>query len=243
MAQSTIHAVYLGENHEIQKHILRGCGQSVSLQALSAAAEVVKALESRCIDIVCLDHNYSETLRLIRQFPLARLTKFYFVIAVAANEVSCRRLGNRGVQYLTTYQTASIEVPEMLKSCIALIRLEQREKPRTAMHLPAMIRAGRGTYSPAIITDISESGCRISTAQLLASDSEVSLRFQIGDTDLHLDASAKVVWTDSVGQAGLVFSYIYPAQFLRLRAWLSRRYGRIFLPMAEPIQGMATAAC
>ena len=237
-----IQAVYLGEDREIEKHFSRLDGRGVSLKAAATAEELLKALESRCIDIVCLDHNYPETARLIRQFPLARLTKLYFVIAVAANEVSCRRLSNRGVQYLTTYQLAAKQIPEMIKACVALIRLEQRERPRTAMRLPAIIRAGAGAYLPAIITDISESGCRISTDAWLTSDSEISLRFQIDETDMHLDASAKVVWTDSVGQAGLLFSYIYPAQFLRLRAWLSRRYGRIPLPHAETMHGMVAGA-
>ena len=240
--RQAIQAAYLGEDREIQKHLLRGCGKGVSIEAASTAEELLKILESRSIDIVCLDHSCSETRRLIRQFPLARLSKLYFVIAVVANEASCRRLSNLGIQYLSTYRLAAKQIPEMLEACIALINLEQREKPRTAMHLPAMIREGAGQYFPAIITDISESGCRISTREILSSDSEVAVRFQIDETDMHLDASAKVVWTDSVGQAGLLFSYIYPAQFLRLRAWLSRRYGRILLPHVEPVHGMVAVA-
>ena len=243
MRQPTINAVYLGTDQDLQRYLARAAGNFMKVKSLFSADETFKTLETRCIDIVCLDHRYPETMSFLREFPLARLSKFYFVIAVATSETSARRLTNRGVQYVTTQQNATTELPQMVKACVSLIRLEQRQKPRTAMHLPAMIRHGANEqWSPAMITDISESGCRITTNRFLSSDGDISLRFQIGETDMCLDAFGRVIWTDSVGQAGLLFSYIYPAQFLQLRAWLSRRYGRIFLPQAEPIQGWAAVA-
>lgn len=70
------------------------------------------------------------------------------------------------------------------------------------------------------IVNISEDGVAIQCSTPLEVDRPVELCLDLAECEDHIYTSARVIWADSAGRAGLLFSDLSPVSLFRLREWL-----------------------
>jgi len=70
------------------------------------------------------------------------------------------------------------------------------------------------------IVNISEDGVAIQCTSPLDADRNLDLCLDLAECEEHIYTSARVVWTDPSGRAGLLFSELSPVSLFRLREWL-----------------------
>jgi hypothetical protein len=70
------------------------------------------------------------------------------------------------------------------------------------------------------IVNISEDGVAIQCSSSLQVSRRVELCLDLAECDDHIYTTAQVIWTDTSGRAGLVFSELSPVSLFRLREWL-----------------------
>ena len=71
-----------------------------------------------------------------------------------------------------------------------------------------------------VLREISEAGIAVQMLSNLRSGQRVHVRLDLGNPRLHLEAEARVAWTDSVGQAGLEFLELPRRSERLLKDWL-----------------------
>ncbi len=114
-------------------------------------------------------------------------------------------------------------------------RRPYRQKIRTLSHVS--LDAVHG----AILRDLSEFGIALQTVTPLTPDQEVHLRFELTAPRVRVEATGRVAWTDSWGQAGLQFLNLPPRSQRLLKEWiftqiLSAAY--LFAPCESlPVEG------
>jgi hypothetical protein len=114
-------------------------------------------------------------------------------------------------------------------------RRPYRQKIRTLSHIS--LDAVHG----AILRDLNEFGIALQTVTPLAPDQEVSLRFELPAPRVRVEATGRVAWTDSWGQAGVQFLNLPSRSQRLLKEWiftqiLSAAY--LFAPCESvPVEG------
>lgn len=115
------------------------------------------------------------------------------------------------------------------------LRRPYRQKIRTLSHVS--LDASHG----AILRDVSEFGIALQTVTPLAPDQEVRLRFELPAPRVRIEATGRIAWTDSWGQAGVQFLDLPPRSQRLLKEWiftqiLSAAY--LFAPCeSAPVEG------
>jgi len=70
------------------------------------------------------------------------------------------------------------------------------------------------------IVNISEDGVAIQCTSPLDADRRLDLCLDLAECEEHIYTSARVVWAEASGRAGLIFSDLSPVSLFRLREWL-----------------------
>src|SRR5271165_2296769 len=89
-----------------------------------------------------------------------------------------------------------------------------RHKVRTLSHVN--LDAGSG----AILRDVNEFGLALQAVTPLAPQQQVHLRFELPASRMRIDASARIAWTDSWGQAGVQFLNLPQRSERLLKEWI-----------------------
>lgn len=102
----------------------------------------------------------------------------------------------------------------IVQSSPANRRLAYRQKLRCLAHIRL------DSANDGVLRDISESGMAVQVLSKLRPDQHVHVRLDLANPKLRLEAEARVVWTDSVGQAGLEFIDLPLRSLHLLKEWL-----------------------
>lgn len=114
-------------------------------------------------------------------------------------------------------------------------RRPYRQKVRTLSHVHL------DTSHGAILRDVSEFGIALQTVTPLALGQEVHFRFELPAPRVRIEATGRIAWTDSWGQAGVQFLDLPPRSQRLLKEWmftqiLSAAY--LFAPCESvPVEG------
>jgi hypothetical protein len=101
-----------------------------------------------------------------------------------------------------------------LQSVAANRRLVRRHKLRSL----AYVRLD--SANDGVLREISEAGVAVQMLSKLPSGQRVQVRLDLGSPRLHLEAEARVAWSDSAGQAGLEFLDLPRRSERLLKDWL-----------------------
>jgi PilZ domain len=93
-------------------------------------------------------------------------------------------------------------------------RSRHRHKLRTLSHIKLDSSSG------GILRDISERGAALQVLSRLPLDQVIHLQFDLANPRLRFEVEARVVWSDSLGQAGLVFVNLGSRSQRVLKEWL-----------------------
>ena len=103
--------------------------------------------------------------------------------------------------------------------------LNRRRRVRQKVHAPAYATFTSDSKSSAMldlneILDISEVGLAVQCASPMTVDQQVELSLDLAEASGQISTTARVVWTDSTGRAGLALPVLANSALHRLREWL-----------------------
>jgi PilZ domain len=94
----------------------------------------------------------------------------------------------------------------------------QRRYHRQTVHNLAYVNVDQGNGG--IVRDVSETGIAIQAVAPLQTDQQVFLRFDLLNPRLRIDATGRVAWADSTGQAGIEFLALPQRSRRLLKDWI-----------------------
>jgi hypothetical protein len=102
--------------------------------------------------------------------------------------------------------------------------LNRRRRVRQKVHAPAYATFG-GLNNGALldlneVLDISEVGAAVQCAAPMKVDQQVNFCLDLAEASGQISATARVVWSDQTGRAGLAFQSLPNSSLRRLREWL-----------------------
>src|SRR5258708_21403709 len=102
--------------------------------------------------------------------------------------------------------------------------LNRRRRVRQKVHAPAYATFGGASTGEMLelneVLDISEVGVAVQCASPMKIDQQVDLCLDLWDAGAQISATARVVWSDATGRAGLAFPALTTPALHRLREWL-----------------------
>ena len=121
-----------------------------------------------------------------------------------------------------------------LEPSLGALRKEQQRYFRVTVQLPLSLNLD-GKHIDATIVNISSGGLAVECPESLNHGSSLEVSFKLPDTDITLEAKAKLAWTSPGGLAGLSFAEIHPAVERQLQQWLVERARTEGWTEAEPV--------
>ena len=98
----------------------------------------------------------------------------------------------------------------------------QRRHPRHKVRTLAYVTVD--SLQRGILRDLSESGIATHTVPPLAQNRRIQVRLDLQNPRAHIETDARVVWTDSLGQAGVEFLELPPRSRRALKEWLLTQF-------------------
>jgi hypothetical protein len=118
--------------------------------------------------------------------------------------------------------------------------LNRRRRVRQKVHAPAYASFSGASKSEMLdlyeVLDISEVGLSVQCPSPMKIDQQVDLCLDLAEATGQISATARVIWSDSIGRVGLGLPVLPPSALQRLREWL-------FLNAMAAAANAASSAC
>jgi PilZ domain len=116
-------------------------------------------------------------------------------------------------------------------SSAATVDRRQRRYHRQKVHSLAYVSVDQGNGG--IVRDVTEAGIAIQAVVRLHTDQQVFLRFELLNPRLRIEATGRVAWGDSSGQAGIEFLALPQRSRRSLRDWI---FGHVLATVEQVTQ-------
>src|SRR5262252_5322456 len=116
-------------------------------------------------------------------------------------------------------------------SSAATVDGRQRRYHRQRVHSLAYVNVDHGNGG--IVRDVTEAGIAIQAVARLHTDQQVFLRFELLNPRLRIEATGRVAWADSTGQAGIEFLALPQRSRRLLRDWI---FGHVLATVEQATQ-------
>ncbi len=195
-------------------------GISVDPEAESALDRLAKSK----YDAIIVDSDVrgsEEFLRSLHSMPYNNRT---VPLAISTKTMAAQELSALGARFVFE---KPIEVEQAVRTLSAARNLMLRARLRyyrQSIFAPVSLYFGRNEHVEAILTNLSQGGIGIQTAEVLDAIGPIRMVFELPGTEQALEARGEIAWSDNQGNAGVRFLDTNE-QFERdLEQWLAERY-------------------
>jgi len=197
--------------------------QPITCRTAATAPDILK---HKRFDLFVLDLALPGSGALLEQLRSDGSGNAHTVIALTPRagvaEQSLRKQVRHVLQKPFTLETAT----KTLKASYGLIAMEKRAYFRCAVRLNASASYEenklRRPLPNATLRDISQCGLCLKTDSVIPKDATVFVDFQLpGNRGAQIHTTGKVMWSDSHGNAGVLFKTAQPQESGQLRDWLN----------------------
>jgi DNA-binding response OmpR family regulator len=116
--------------------------------------------------------------------------------------------------------------PEQISYCFRaasrLMKADRRGAPRHKLSVLAYLHWG-AVEVPVLILDVSEQGVALQAGEMLPAAGEVSLRFILPETEILIETTGQMIWSEGNGRAAMFFTRMNPASRKQINGWLEKR--------------------
>jgi len=183
----------------------------------------LEQLDGQRFDAIILDYrsdaSSQEFLTRWRQSSKNRDT---MLIAIVDGEFNARPAFGMGANFVLYRPLSAERTRVSLRAARGLMRRERRRAPRTPVNsLASLAYPGAGELS-ATLTDLSDSGTSLTTANRLPPACKVYFEFALPGQQQLVRLSGEVAWQDSSGRTGVRFLDVPQASRRLMQAWLQQ---------------------
>ncbi len=157
-------------------------------------------------DVVILDGKSSkQVISLLGETRHSRKNDATLAVAVLAGPDSLREIFAMGANFILYKPLAYDQVLGSLRAARAVMHREKRKKGRATVHAQATIDYANVEQEKAALIDLAEEGMSVQFGKKLPPVGKVYFQFRLPGQTANIRLSAKVVWQDWKGRAGLQF--------------------------------------
>ena len=199
----------------------------------------LELLDGQHFDAIVLDYradqSSEEFFTRLRQSAKNRAS---MLIAVVDGEFNARPVFGLGANFILYRPLSSDRTRISLRAARNLMRRERRRAPRAAVSSTANVAYPGAPELNAVLTDLSDGGTLIHTANRLPPACKVYFEFALPGQQQLVRLSGEVAWQDARGRSGIRFLDVPQSSRRLMQTWLQQN--NVAPPTGRPAQ---PAAC
>jgi c-di-GMP-binding flagellar brake protein YcgR len=183
----------------------------------------LELLDSRHFDAIVLDYradqSSEEFLARLRQSAKNRAS---MLIAIVDSEFNARPVFGLGANFVLYRPLSSDRTRISLRAARGLLRRERRRAPRKPVSAVANVAYPGAPELSAVLTDLSDGGTLIHTANRIPPACKVYFEFTLPDQKQLIRLSGEVAWQDASGRIGIRFLDVPQSSRRLMQTWLQQ---------------------
>jgi c-di-GMP-binding flagellar brake protein YcgR len=183
----------------------------------------LELLESQRFDVIVLDYRANEdSEKFLARLRQSARNRASMLIAIVDGEFNARPVFGLGANFVL-YRPLSAERTRIsLRAARGLMRRERRRAPRTPLNSSANVAYPGAPEVNAFLTDLSDGGTSLQTANRLPSSCKVYFEFALPGQQQLVRLSGEVAWQDSSGRTGIRFLDVPQSSRRLIQSWLQQ---------------------
>jgi c-di-GMP-binding flagellar brake protein YcgR len=183
----------------------------------------LQLLESQRFDVVVLDYRADENSeKFLARLRQSTRNRSSMLVAIVDSEFNARPVFGLGANFVL-YRPLSTERTRIsLRAARGLMRRERRRAPRTPLNSSANVAYPGAPEVNALLTDLSDGGTSLQTANRLPSACKVYFEFSLPGQQQLVRLSGEVAWQDSSGRTGIRFLDVPQSSRRLIQSWLQQ---------------------
>jgi CheY-like chemotaxis protein len=211
----------------------------MTVEHTPSIARGFELLESQRFDAIVFDYRADQSseqfLARLRQSPKNRSS---LLIAVVDGGFNARPVFGLGANFVLYRPLSSERTRLSLRAACGLMRRERRRAPRARLNSTASVAYPGAPEINAVLTDLSDGGTSVQTANPLPSAAKVYFEFSLPGQRERVRLSGEVAWQDSSGRTGIRFLDVPQSSRRLMQSWLQQN--AVAVPAAPPSPSAAT---
>ena len=204
----------------------------------------LELLDSQRFDAIILDYHADQSCEeFLTRLRRSAKNRASMLIAVVDSEFNARPVFGLGANFVLYRPLSSERTRISLRAARGLMRRERRRSPRTPVSSTANLAYPGAPELNALLTDISDGGTSLQTANRIPPSCKVYFEFALPGQQQVVRLSGEVAWQDASGRTGIRFLDVPQSSRRLMQSWLQQKsaHAATGLPAQSP-GSKATAA-
>jgi CheY-like chemotaxis protein len=193
----------------------------ISAELAPSMARGLELVESESFHAVILDYRADESSNaFLARFRQSSQNRTSMLIAIVDGDANARPVFGLGANFVLYRPLSAERTRTSLRAARGLMGRERRRTPRTPVNSGASVAYPGGPDLSASLTDLSEGGTSIRTAQPLPVACKVYFEFALPGQPQLVRLSGEVAWQDDSGRTGIRFLDVPQSSRRLMQNWL-----------------------
>jgi CheY-like chemotaxis protein len=197
----------------------------VDPEACVNAPEAMELLAENFYSTLIVDFDLPGAATVARMARLAPPQRRPVVFAVIDRHTDIASAYKAGANFILYKPLKTEQVVRTLRVGRVFMQADRRRSRREKLDSMVYLRFDNVCPLPALVTEVSEDGLSVQTAEPLPAI-EVPIRFILPGTAHMMEGTGEVAWADEAGRAGILFSELSDSSRRELKDWIRRRSHR-----------------
>jgi len=183
----------------------------------------LELLDSQRFDAIILDYRADQSSEeFLAHLRRSAKNRASMLIAVVDSEFNARPVFGLGANFVLYRPLSSERTRISLRAARGLMRRERRRAPRTPLSSTANVAYPGAPELNAILTDLSDGGTSLQTANRIPPACKVYFEFALPGQKQLVRLSGEVAWQDASGRTGIRFLDVPQSSRRLMQTWLQQ---------------------
>jgi len=183
----------------------------------------LELLDSQRFDAIILDYRADQSSEeFLSHLRRSAKNRASMLIAVVDSEFNARPVFGLGANFVLYRPLSSERTRISLRAARGLMRRERRRAPRTPLSSTANVAYPGAPELNAILTDLSDGGTSLQTANRIPPACKVYFEFALPGQKQLVRLSGEVAWQDASGRTGIRFLDVPQSSRRLMQTWLQQ---------------------
>jgi c-di-GMP-binding flagellar brake protein YcgR len=190
----------------------------------SSISRGLELLDGQRFDAIILDYRADQSSeQFFARFRQSAKNRTSMLIAVVDGNFNARPVFGLGANFILYRPLSSERTRISLRAARNLMRRERRRAPRAAVSSTANVACPGTPDLNAVLTDLSDGGTLIQTANRLPPACKVYFEFALPGQQQLVRLSGEVAWQDASGRTGIRFLDVPQSSRRLMQTWLQHK--------------------
>jgi CheY-like chemotaxis protein len=184
----------------------------------------LELLDSQRFDAIILDYRADQSSEeFLSHLRRSAKNRASMLIAVVDSEFNARPVFGLGANFVLYRPLSSERTRISLRAARGLMRRERRRAPRAPLSSTANVAYPGAPELNAILTDLSDGGTSLQTADRIPPACKVYFEFELPGQKQLVRLSGEVAWQDASGRTGIRFLDVPQSSRRLMQTWLQQK--------------------